>query len=131
MACQRIAALTAHHVRQPFQVARFLHQRALGSDGLHIHTNAHTHGAGHRHLAQVNTFAGGRFCLGQGIHQSGQVTLQLVVVKRATANGGVNDTGFVNTELNLTGLALRTAPATSGVTVPTLGFGIKPRGPRI
>ena len=28
-------------------------------------------------------------------------------------------------------LALRTAPATSGVTVPTLGFGIRPRGPRI
>ena len=43
----------------------------------------------------------------------------------------VDNTRFVYTVTCLTSFCILTAPATSGVTVPTLGFGIKPRGPRI
>ena len=43
----------------------------------------------------------------------------------------MDDTGLVGTELNLTCLGVLDSWATFGVTVPTFGFGMRPRGPRI
>ena len=44
----------------------------------------------------------------------------------------MDDVGFIQTVFNpLPALASVTARPTSGVTVPALGFGIRPRGPRI
>ena len=75
---------------------------ALGAQCLCVDANAHTHGGGHGQFAQVNTFAGGRLGFAQCIHQCDQVALQLVAVKGTATNGGVNNTGLVDSELHLT-----------------------------
>ena len=55
----------------------------------------------------------------------------IAVAEGLTTDSGVDNTCFVCTVLNLTSFCILTAVATSGVTVPTFGFGIKPRGPKL
>ena len=62
-------------------------------------------------------------------NQRFNVLLQLLGVKTNLADGTMDDAVLVSTETYLTSLAFFTAVATSGVTVPTFGLGIRPRGP--
>ena len=77
----------------------------------------------------VDALARGRLGLVQGFDQRAQVAGQLVGVERTAADRRVDDAGLVDAELHRPALAFFTAVATSGVTVPTFGFGIRPRGP--
>lgn len=97
---------------------------------LNVNLDAGTHCRTNRNFTNVNAFRRSGFNLVQLLNEGLDVRKKLFNFKRSTADRSVNDTSFVSTELNLTGLAFNSL-STFGVTVPTFGFGIKPRGPRI
>ena len=60
---------------------RFNFPFRLRRDGLHVHPDTPTHRARHGDFPQIDPLAGCRLGLGQGIHQSRQITLQLVGIE--------------------------------------------------
>ena len=105
------------------------HLQPLASD---IHADAQAHRARHRHLLQVNPLGARGLGLVQRLHQRLQVLAQRL---RRRTKRGRSCTARCRPCRRGTApgraLAFFTASATSGVTVPTFGFGIRPRGPRI
>ncbi len=92
---------------------------------------AGAHGGGNHAGTDILTLGSGGLCLDDGAHQGVEVLLQLLGAEGNLADGAVDDVGLVQTVLDLTGLRLgEQRLATSGVTVPALGLGIRPRGPR-
>ena len=89
--------------------------------------DARTHGRADGDLADEGTLASlGRACA-QSIKAAAFDNLRLV--KAGLANTGMHNTGLFSAILISPVFAALTAAATSGVTVPSLGFGIRPRGP--
>ena len=64
------------------------------------------------------------------LQQGARVLGQLLGSERRLADGDVYDAGLLDAKLDLAALSSLTALPTSKVTVPTLGFGMSPRGPR-
>ena len=104
---------------------------SLVVDRTDINANTDAHRGGDGNLAEVLALRGSRLQLVELVDESHQVLLEAVSREGGTTDRGVDDTSLVGAELDLTGLAFLTAWATFGVTVPTFGFGIRPRGPRI
>jgi hypothetical protein len=73
----------AHHIQQPDSMdGHWKFQPSNSStNGLRVDANAHAHGGGNSHFAQVQTFAGGWLGFVQCVDQRGQVALQLVGIE--------------------------------------------------
>ena len=75
-------------------------------------------------------FGGRRLGLDHSLNQAVGVFDQLIFSETHLAHRRMYDAGLVDSKLDFTGLNFLMALATSVVTVPVLGLGIKPRGPK-
>ena len=76
------------------------------SEDGNVHTGTDAHGGAHRDLLHVDTLLTRGLHLIDLFHESLQVRRQTGGFERSTADRGVNDTGLIGTELNLTRLGV-------------------------
>src|SRR6266545_2532337 len=102
---------------------------ALGSLGIDV--NAGAHRARERDRADVPALRRGRLGADDLLDDGGVVLEQLPLVEALLPDRQVDVGAAIGAVLELPRLRVATALATSNVTVPALGFGILPRGPRM
>jgi hypothetical protein len=93
--------------------------------------HARPHGRRQGHALDVGALGASRLGFLHRVGKGLDVLEQCLLGERHLADAGVQDARLLDAELDGAALGALTAPATSGVTVPTFGFGIRLRGPRI
>ena len=95
-----------------------------------VHTDTGTHGSADGNVLQILTLSGRRLSLDDRIHDGLEVLFELLLTKGNLTDRAVDDVCLIETVLDLTGFDVCNSLATSMVTVPAFGVGIKPFGPR-
>ena len=70
--------------------------QSLLQEPLGVQLDARAHGAGHRHASEVGALGGGRFCPNDGVHQNGDILVELLRLKGGLAHGNIHDAGTVS-----------------------------------
>ena len=113
----------------PFRRTAEKHQKSKLDTVLQgVQTDARAHGGGDGSALEVGTLCCSGLCLGNSLHHSVQVGVQLLCTERSLAHGHMDDVLLVQTVLDLTSLGLGNSLAQVGSNGTSLGVGHQAAG---